>query len=49
MGSYERLGDEISKYYGKGYQTIILDIPPNREELEHTGRTFAVATERASL
>ena len=46
VGSYERLGNQIGMYYSKGYETIILDIPPNREELEHTGRTFAEACKR---
>jgi len=46
VGSYERLGDQISKYYARGYRTVILDIPPNHEELEHTDRAF---TEAAKL
>ena len=43
VGSYERLGDQISKYYARGYRTVILDIPPNHEELEHTDRAFKEA------
>jgi alkanesulfonate monooxygenase len=49
VGSYERTGEEISNYYAKGYQTIIIDIPPNREELEHTSRTFAEASKRLGV
>jgi len=46
VGSYERLGDEIGKYYHRGYRTVILDIPPNQEELEHTDRAFTEASKR---
>jgi alkanesulfonate monooxygenase len=49
VGSYEQTGHELSKYYAKGYQTIILDIPPKREELEHTGRTFAEAIKMSGI
>ena len=30
-------------YVRKGYRTFILDIPPNREELEHTSIVFSQA------
>ncbi len=44
VGSYERVADEIARYVGVGYRTIILDVPANREELEHIG----VVCERAA-
>ena len=47
VGSYERVAEEISRYRRVGYKTFILDIPPNREELEHTAEAFGRAV-RAS-
>lgn len=48
VGTYEQVGREIAGYYRKGYRTIILDIPPSREELEHIGKTFSTALELAT-
>jgi len=44
VGSYERVADEIARYVGVGYRTIILDVPASLEELEHIG----VVCERAA-
>jgi alkanesulfonate monooxygenase len=37
VGSYERVASELARYIDAGYHTIVLDIPPDREELTHTG------------
>jgi alkanesulfonate monooxygenase len=37
VGTYERVGDELARYVGLGASVFILDIPPSREELVHTG------------
>ncbi|MGM0576157.1 MAG: LLM class flavin-dependent oxidoreductase [Myxococcota bacterium] len=49
VGSYERVAEEIARYVGLGYSTYILDIPPDPEELEHTGEVFRMAQRRAWL
>ena len=40
VGSHERVGTELGRYVAAGFTTFILDIPPDREELEHTGVVF---------
>ena len=40
VGSYERVAAELARYVERGYQTIILDIPPTQEELEHIKMVF---------
>ncbi len=47
VGSYERVGEEVSRYLGLGYTTFILDIPPAAEELESIGRVFDFAKTQA--
>jgi alkanesulfonate monooxygenase len=37
VGTYERVADELARYVGLGASVLILDIPPSREELQHTG------------
>jgi alkanesulfonate monooxygenase len=44
VGTYERVGEELANYIQMGYTTFILDIPPAREELEHTATAFERAT-----
>src|SRR2546423_9723839 len=44
VGSYERVADEVARYVGVGYRTIILDVPASPAELEHIG----VVCERAA-
>ncbi len=46
VGSYERVAQELAKYIRIGYNTFILDIPPNEEELHHTSIVFEEATRR---
>ena len=41
VGSYERVAAELARYIERGYQTIILDIPPTQEELEHIKMVFS--------
>ena len=40
VGSYERVGEELSRYIAVGYRSFILDIPPNEEDLHHTNHAF---------
>jgi alkanesulfonate monooxygenase len=35
VGSYERVAQELASYIAVGYRTLILDIPPDQEELAH--------------
>jgi alkanesulfonate monooxygenase len=48
VGSHERVGAELAGYMAAGFGTFILDIPPDREELEHTGAAFEHAQARAA-
>lgn len=43
VGSYDRTAQEVARYMAKGYRTFILDIPPSRDELEHTRIVFRKA------
>jgi alkanesulfonate monooxygenase len=45
VGSYEEVADEIARYLSAGYRRIILDVPPNPEELAHTFAVFSLATQ----
>jgi alkanesulfonate monooxygenase len=36
VGSYERVAGELARYFSTGHLTIILDNPPNPEDLKHT-------------
>jgi len=40
VGSYEQVGDELSRYIAVGYRSFILDVPPTEEELHHTSQAF---------
>lgn len=46
VGSYDRVAEEISRYVGLGYRTVILDVPAGPVELEHIGNACFRATER---
>ena len=46
VGSYERVAEELARYIGLGFGTFIIDIPPDQEELEHTGVAFVRALAR---
>jgi alkanesulfonate monooxygenase len=47
VGSYDQVADELARYFNAGYRTVILDIPPNAEELTHTFAAFNRATQPA--
>jgi alkanesulfonate monooxygenase len=47
VGSYSTVADELARYIDLGFDTYIVDIPPDAEELEHTARAFARAAEFA--
>ena len=40
VGDYDRVAEEFARYMRLGYSNFILDIPPSREDLEHTGEVF---------
>jgi alkanesulfonate monooxygenase len=40
VGSYEEVAAQLRGYVGLGHRTFVLDIPPSRAELEHTGTVF---------
>jgi alkanesulfonate monooxygenase len=46
VGSYQVVADEIAQYLALGYQTFILDIPPNEMELQCIGKVFDLAQEQ---
>jgi alkanesulfonate monooxygenase len=48
VGSYDRVADEVARYVGVGYRTIILDVPASPEELEHIGVVCERAAERVT-
>ena len=43
VGSYEQVAGEMARYFANGCRTVILDVPPSQEELEHTFVAFATA------
>lgn len=43
VGDHAQVADEIAKYIGLGARSFVLDIPPSREELEHTAEVFGRA------
>lgn len=45
VGSYGRVATELGRYLAAGYQTFILDIPPDEDELEHTAHAFRRVTQ----
>ncbi len=47
VGSYDRVAQELARYVGLGYETFILDIPPNEEELRHAGIVFQTTAKLA--
>jgi alkanesulfonate monooxygenase len=44
VGSYDRVAVEVAGYLRAGFTTFILDIPPSREELDHSNEVFGRAT-----
>jgi alkanesulfonate monooxygenase len=49
VGNYSKVADEVARYITLGFTTFILDIPPNEEELYHSGVVFRRAIERAAV
>lgn len=47
VGTHDEVAKLIGSYINFGFETFILDIPPSREELEHTGTVFAKARQLA--
>lgn len=47
VGSYERVAQELARYITFGYKTLILDIPPNQEELSHINIVLTQAAKEA--
>jgi len=45
VGSYPKIAAELARYIALGFRTFIVDIPPNEEELYHTGLVFKQAVE----
>ena len=48
VGSYDRVGEELSRYIVVGYRSFILDVPPDEDELRHTNAAFQQALERVA-
>ncbi len=40
VGSHDRVAAELGRYIAMGFRTVILDIPPNRDELAHVTEVF---------
>jgi alkanesulfonate monooxygenase len=40
VGSYSRVALELGRYIALGFRTVILDIPPSRDELAHAMEVF---------
>jgi alkanesulfonate monooxygenase len=40
VGTYDRVGAELARYFAKGCTTMILDVPIGPEELEHVTRAI---------
>jgi alkanesulfonate monooxygenase len=47
VGDYGAVSDELAVYVAAGYETFILDIPSNQEELSHTSEVFKLAAKKA--
>jgi len=46
VGSHARVAEMLARYLDAGYRTFILDVPPQREDLQHAGRAFERAAAR---
>jgi alkanesulfonate monooxygenase len=49
VGSYATVAVELSRYIELGFETFIVDIPPDADELAHTARAFEHAARRAGV
>ena len=48
VGTYDRVGSELARYFEQGCSTMILDVPVGPEELEHVTRAIRRGAELAS-
>jgi alkanesulfonate monooxygenase len=48
VGDYDVVSDELAAYIVAGYETFILDIPADRDELSHAGEAFKRAARKAA-
>ena len=48
VGAYEQVAQEIARYISAGCKTFILDVPASPTELEHIGRVFTQARNKAA-
>jgi alkanesulfonate monooxygenase len=48
VGNYERVATEVARYIRVGYRSIILDIPPDEEELYHANMALNQAAALAT-
>lgn len=49
VGSFEEVAEYLHGYLQKGYNRIILDIPPDRDDINYTMDTFRLASSREVL
>ena len=47
VGSYDRVGGELARYFEKGCSTMILDVPIGTEDLQHVTRAIHRGAEQA--
>ncbi len=47
VGGHEQVAEEVARYISLGYRTFILDIPPNRGELQQIRTVFEIANQKA--
>lgn len=47
VGSYDQVAGELARYFTAGYRTIILDVPPDADELTHTFASVNLAMQPA--
>ncbi len=49
VGNYDKVAAELARYINLGFHTVILDIPPNEEELFHIDIVFRKAMEKQAV
>jgi alkanesulfonate monooxygenase len=43
VGSYDQVAAEMARHFANGSRTVILDVPPDFDELQHTFAAFSLA------
>ena len=43
VGSYDEVAAEMARHFANGSRTVILDVPPSLDELQHTFAAFSLA------